>query len=43
MRYDAVFLDVNGTLLWANLAVDGYVEVLSPYVGNGAMTVELES
>ena len=36
MRYDAIFLDVDGTLLWVDLDVDGYVEDLSPYAGNGA-------
>lgn len=40
-RYDAVFLDVDGTLLWVDLDVDGYVEDLSPYAdGNGGLTAE---
>lgn len=26
VRYDAVFLDVDGTLLWIDLDVEGYVE-----------------
>ena len=40
MRYDAVFLDVDGTLLWVDLDVEGYVEDLSPYAENGGITVE---
>jgi putative hydrolase of the HAD superfamily len=41
MRYDAVFLDVDGTLLWVDLDVDGYVTDLSPYAeGNGGLTAE---
>ena len=40
MRYDAVFLDVDGTLLWVDLDAAGYVEDLSPYSGNGGLTVE---
>jgi putative hydrolase of the HAD superfamily len=41
MRYDAVFLDVDGTLLWVDLDVEGYVEDLSPYAGgNGGLTTE---
>jgi putative hydrolase of the HAD superfamily len=40
-RYDAVFLDVDGTLLWVDLDVDGYVADLSPYAaGNGDLTRE---
>ena len=40
-RYDAVFLDVDGTLLWVDLDVEGYVEDLSPYAeGNGGLTTE---
>ena len=40
-RYDAVFLDVDGTLLWVDLDVDGYVADLSPYAGgNGGLTTE---
>ncbi len=39
MRYDSVFLDVDGTLLWVDLDVEGYVEDLSPYAdGNGGLT-----
>jgi putative hydrolase of the HAD superfamily len=42
MRYDAVFLDVDGTLLWVDLDVEGYVEDLSPYAsGNGRLTTEV--
>ena len=40
MRYDAVFLDVDGTLLWVDLDVEGYVEDLAPYATNGPLTVE---
>ncbi len=42
LRYDAVFLDVDGTLLWVDLDVEGYVEDLSPYYagGNGGLTAE---
>lgn len=38
--YDTVFLDVDGTLLWVNLDVEGYVEDLAPYSTNGPLTVE---
>jgi putative hydrolase of the HAD superfamily len=40
VRYDAVFLDVDGTLLWVHLDVEGYVEDLAPYTTNGSLTVE---
>lgn len=40
MRYDAVFLDVDGTLLWVDLDVEGYVEDLAPYAANGSLSVE---
>jgi putative hydrolase of the HAD superfamily len=40
LRYDAVFLDVDGTLLWVHLDVEGYVEDLSPYVTNGHLTFD---
>lgn len=40
MRYDAVFLDVDGTLLWVHLDVEGYVNDLAPYAANGSLTVE---
>ena len=40
MRYDAVFVDVDGTLLWVDLDVGGYVQDLSPYAANGPLTVE---
>ena len=39
-KYDAIFLDVDGTLLWVNLDVEGYVEELAPYSENGPLTVE---
>jgi putative hydrolase of the HAD superfamily len=38
--YDAVFIDVDGTLLWVGLDVEGYVEDLAPYSRNGGLTVE---
>ena len=37
--YDTVFLDVDGTLLWVDLDVEGYVRDLKPYSRNG-LTVE---
>jgi len=40
VRYDAVFVDVDGTLLWVDLDVGGYVQDLSPYAANGPLTVE---
>ena len=40
MRYDAVFLDVDGTLLWVHLDVEGYVKDLAPYATNGSLTAE---
>ena len=40
MRYDAVFLDVDGTLLWVDLDIDGYIADLAPYSGNGGLTTE---
>jgi putative hydrolase of the HAD superfamily len=40
VRYDAVFLDIDGTLLWVDLDVEGYVEDLAPYSGNGGLTAE---
>ncbi|HEX6710743.1 MAG TPA: HAD family hydrolase [Rubrobacter sp.] len=40
MRYDAVFLDVDGTLLWVDLDIEGYIEDLAPYSGNGGLTTE---
>ena len=39
MRYDDVFLDVDGTLLWVDLDVEGYVD-LAPYSGNGDLSME---
>lgn len=38
--YEAVFLDIDGTLLWVDLDVEGYVAELAPYSGNGGLTVE---
>jgi putative hydrolase of the HAD superfamily len=40
VSYDAVFLDVDGTLLWVDMDVRGYVEDLAPYRRNGDLTVE---
>ena len=40
MRYDAVFLDVDRTLIWVNVDVEGYVEDMAPYATNGSLTVE---
>ena len=40
MRYDAVFLDIDGTLLWVDLDVEGYVEDFAPYSRNGGLDVE---
>ncbi|MBV9455643.1 MAG: HAD family hydrolase [Rubrobacter sp.] len=40
MRYDAVFLDVDGTLLWVDLDIEGYVEDLTPYATNATLSVE---
>jgi len=40
VRYDTVFIDVDGTLLWVDLDVEGYVEDLSSYAANGPLTVE---
>ena len=40
MRYDAVFLDIDGTLLWVDLDIEGYIEDLAPYSGNGSLTPE---
>jgi putative hydrolase of the HAD superfamily len=40
MRYDAVFVDVDGTLLWVDLDIEGYIEDLAPYSGNGGLTRE---
>lgn len=40
MRYDAVFIDVDGTLLYVDLDIEGYIEDLAPYSGNGGLTAE---
>lgn len=40
MRYDAVFLDIDGTLLWVDLDIAGYVEDLAPYSANDGLTAE---
>lgn len=43
MRYDTVFLDVDGTLLYVDLDVEGYVRDLGAYTSNGPLTVERAS
>lgn len=40
LRYDAVFLDVDKTLLWVDVDIEGYVADLAPYATDGALTVE---
>jgi putative hydrolase of the HAD superfamily len=40
MRYDTVFLDIDGTLLWVDLDIEGYIEDLAPYAGNCSLTTE---
>lgn len=40
MRYDAVFPDVDKTLLYVDLDVGGYVEDLAPYATNGPFNVK---
>ena len=40
MRYEAIFLDVDRTLLWVDVDVEGYVEDLAPYRKDGSLTVE---
>jgi putative hydrolase of the HAD superfamily len=40
VRYDAVFLDVDETLLWVDMDVEGFVEDLAPYAKDGSLTVE---
>lgn len=40
MSYDTVFLDIDGTLLWVDLDVEGYVADLAPYSRSGELTVE---
>jgi hypothetical protein len=40
LRYEAVFLDVDSTLLWVHPDIEGYVQDLSPYTTNGSLTVE---
>lgn len=40
MSYDTVFLDVDGTILWVDLDVEGYVGDLAPYSRGGELTVE---
>jgi len=39
-NYDVIFLDVDGTLLWTDFDVEGYVADLAPYARNGDLTVE---
>ncbi len=40
MRYDAVFLDIDKTLLWVDMDVEGYVQDLAPYAIDGPLTVQ---
>jgi putative hydrolase of the HAD superfamily len=40
VRYDAVFLDVDGTLLWVDLDVEGYTEDLALYSGEDGLSAE---
>jgi len=40
LGYDAVFLDLDGTLLWVDLDIEGYLEDLRPYATDGSLTVE---
>lgn len=40
MSYDTVFLDIDGTLLWVDLDVEGYVEDLAPYSRDDELTSE---
>jgi len=40
VRYDAVFLDVDGTLLYVDLDVGGHVEDLASFATNGSLSVE---
>ena len=40
VRYEAVFFDVDGTLLWVDMDVAGYVDDLAPYATDGSSTVE---
>jgi putative hydrolase of the HAD superfamily len=40
VRYDTVFLDVDKTLLWVDVDVEGYAEDMAPYATNGSLTVE---
>lgn len=39
-HYDTIFLDVDGTLLWVDMDVQGYVDDLAPYSANGDLTAE---
>ncbi|MBX6763209.1 MAG: HAD family hydrolase [Rubrobacteraceae bacterium] len=41
VRYDTVFLDVDGTLLWVDLDIEGYVRDLERYAKDGPITVEV--
>jgi HAD superfamily hydrolase (TIGR01549 family) len=40
LSYETVFLDIDGTLLWVDLDVEGYVDDLAPYSSNSELTVE---
>lgn len=43
MLYESIFLDVDGTLLWLDLDLNGYVEDLAGYANDGQLTVERAS
>jgi len=38
--YDTIFLDVDGTLLWTDMDVEGYVRDLAPYASHDDLTAE---
>jgi hypothetical protein len=40
LRYEAVFLDVDNTLLWVRVDAEGCVVDLSPYDTTGSLTAE---
>ena len=40
MRYDAVFLDVDGTLLYVHVDLEGSVEDWAPYSGTSGLSTE---
>lgn len=40
MWYESVFFDIDGTLLWVEVDLAGYVEDVTPYAMNGPVSVE---